>query len=82
LAGQGFHALLVRDVPAGARLSAGAYNPVLDGWMMRPQDLGTLTISAPPELRAGFTVTLMGIALRPGDADAVRILAWLPVRFV
>jgi hypothetical protein len=80
LAGEGFHALVVRDVPAGARLSASAYEPALDGWVMRPQDLGTLTISAPPELRADFTVTLMGIALRPGDPNAVRILAWLPVR--
>jgi hypothetical protein len=80
LAGEGFHALVVRDVPAGARLSAGAYEAALDGWVMQPQDLGTLTISAPPELRADFTVTLMGIALRPGDPNAVRILAWVPVR--
>jgi hypothetical protein len=81
LEAEGFHALVVRDVPAHARLSAGAYDPALDGWLMRPRDLGSLTISAPPELRGDFTVTLMGIALRPGDANAVRILAWLPVRF-
>jgi hypothetical protein len=82
LEAEGFHALVVRDVPARARLSAGAYNPALDGWVMRLRDLGSLTISAPPELRGDFTLTLMGIALRPGDANAVRILAWLPVRFV
>jgi hypothetical protein len=80
LEAEGFHALVVRDVPASARLSAGAYDPALDGWVMRPRDLGSLTISAPPELRGDFTVTLMGLALRPGDANAVRILAWLPVR--
>ena len=81
LEAEGFHALVVRDVPARARLSAGAYDPALDGWVMRLRDLGSLMISAPLELRGDFTLTLMGIALRPGDANAVRILAWLPVRF-
>jgi hypothetical protein len=81
LEAEGFHRLVVRDVPAGARLSAGAYDPALDGWVMRLRDLGSLMISAPLELRGDFTLTLLGIALRPGDADAVRILAWLPVRF-
>jgi hypothetical protein len=81
LEAEGFHALVVRDVPARARLSAGAYDPALDGWLMRLRDLSSLMISAPAELRGDFTLTLMGIALRPGDANAVRILAWLPVRF-
>jgi hypothetical protein len=81
LEAEGFHTLVVRDVPAGARLSAGAYDPALDGWVMRLRDLGSLMISAPVELHGDFTLTLLGIALRPGDADAVRILAWLPVRF-
>ena len=79
LAGEGFHALVVRDVPADARLSAGVYNPAIDGWMLRLQDLGALTILPPPEAAEGFTVTLMGIALRPGNANAVRVLAFLPV---
>jgi hypothetical protein len=81
LEADGFHALVVRDVPPRARLSAGAYDPALDGWVMRLRDLNSLMISAPVELRGDFTLTLMGIALRPGDANAVRILAWLPVRF-
>jgi hypothetical protein len=81
LEAEGFHALVVRDVPPRARLSAGAYDPALDGWVMRLRDLNSLMISAPVELRGDFTLTLMGIALRPGDANAVRILAWLPVRF-
>jgi hypothetical protein len=81
LEAEGFHRLVVRDVPAGARLSAGAYDPALDGWVMRLRDLGSLMISAPLDSRGDFTLTLLGIALRPGDADAVRILAWLPVRF-
>ena len=80
LAGGAFDALVIRDLPAGARLSAGAYDPAIDGWVLRPQDLGELAILPPPELRADFTVTLLGIALRPGEANAARVLARLPVR--
>jgi hypothetical protein len=47
--------------------------------MIQLQDLATLAILPPPDLRADFTVTLIGIALRPGDANAVRVLASLPV---
>jgi hypothetical protein len=80
LAGEAFDVLVIRDLPAGARLSAGAYDPAIDGWVLRPQDLGALTILPPPELRADFTVTLLGIALREGEANAARVLARLPVR--
>jgi hypothetical protein len=80
LAGEAFDALVIRDLPAGARLSAGAYDPAIDGWVLRPQDLGALAILPPPQLRADFTVTLLGIALRPGEANAARVLARLPVR--
>jgi hypothetical protein len=82
LAGEAFDALVIRDLPAGARLSAGAYDPAIDGWVLRPQDLSALAILPPPALRADFTVTLLGIALRAGDANAARVLARLPVRIV
>jgi hypothetical protein len=80
LAGEAFDALVIRDLPAGARLSAGAYDPAIDGWVLRPQDLGALKILPSPGLRGNFTVTLLGIALRQGDANATRLLARLPVR--
>jgi hypothetical protein len=80
LAGGAFDALVIRDLPAGARLSAGAYDPAIDGWVLRPQDLGALAIMLPPELHADFTVTLLGVALRRGDPNAARVLARLPVR--
>jgi hypothetical protein len=80
LAGGAFNALVIRDLPAGARLSAGAYDPAIDGWVLRPQDLGALAIMLPPELHADFTVTLLGVALRRGDPNAARVLARLPVR--
>ena len=78
-AGERFDALVIRDLPAGARLSVGAYDPAIAGWALRPQDLSALAILPPPALRTDFTLTLMGIALRPGDANAARILARLPV---
>jgi hypothetical protein len=80
LAGGAVDALVIRDLPAGARLSAGAYDPAIDGWVLRPQDLSGLAILPPPEMRADFTVTLLGIALHEGDSNAARVLARLPVR--
>ncbi len=80
LAGGAFDALVIRDLPVGARLSAGAHDPAIDGWVLRPQDLSGLAILPPPELRADFTVTLLGIALREGEPNAARVLARLPVR--
>lgn len=80
LAGGAVDALVIRDLPPGARLSAGAYDPAIDGWVLRPQDLSGLAILPPPEMRADFTVTLLGIALHEGDSNAARVLARLPVR--
>ena len=80
LAGGAFDALVIRDLPVGARLSAGAHDPAIDGWVLRPQDLSGLAILPPPELRTDFTVTLLGIALREGEPNAARVLARLPVR--
>jgi hypothetical protein len=79
-AGERFDALVIRDLPAGARLSTGAYDAAIDGWVLMPQDLSALAVLPPPGLRADFTVTLMGIALRPDDADAARVLARLPIK--
>ncbi len=78
-AGERFDALVIRDLPAGADLSAGTYDPAIDAWVLRPQDLSALTVRPPAGLRADFTVTLMGVALRPGAAGAARMLARLPV---
>jgi hypothetical protein len=38
-----------------------------------------LAILPPADLREDFTVTLLGVALRPCEANAVRVLARLPV---
>ena len=78
-AGEQFDALVVRDLPPGARLSAGSYDPSIDGWVLMLQDLPTLAIAPPAGLSADFSLTLMGVALRPGDGNAARVLARLPV---
>jgi hypothetical protein len=74
-----FDALVVRDLPPGARLSAGSYDPSIDGWVLMAQDLPMLAIAPPAGMSTDFTLTLMGVALRPGDANAARVLARLPV---
>ena len=55
-----FDALVIRDLPAGARLSAGAYDPAIDGWVLRPQDLSALAILPPPAQRTDFTLDPAG----------------------
>jgi large repetitive protein len=77
--GQAFDALVIRDLPAGARLSAGAYDPTIDGWVLRPQELDALAIIPPADQRTDFTLTLFGVALRAGHANAARVLTRLPV---
>jgi hypothetical protein len=79
MAGESFDALVIRDLPAGARLSAGAYDPAIAGWVLRPQDLSALALVAPPDLRGDFRLTLMGVALRPGSASVARALGGLSV---
>ena len=32
-------AIIVRDLPAGATLSAGTYDPAIDGWVLLPRQL-------------------------------------------
>ncbi|MEM7023236.1 MAG: hypothetical protein AAF637_11690 [Pseudomonadota bacterium] len=74
-----FDALVVRDLPPGARLSVGSYDPSIDGWVLKPQDLPTLAVAPPEGQGTDFTLTLMGVALRSGAGNAARVLARLPV---
>lgn len=74
-----FDALVIRDVPEGARLSAGAPDSSIGGWVLMPQDLAALAIAPPAGAGAGFSLTLVGISLRSRDGDGARVLAKLPV---
>ena len=57
----------------------GAYDAAINGWVLMPHDVSGLAILPPADLREDFTVTLLGVALRPCEANAVRVLARLPV---
>jgi hypothetical protein len=71
-------ALMIRGVPAGARLSAGTYDPATAGWVLRPDQLGGLTVATPIG-QQGFTLTVLGISLAAGGRAEARVLTRLPV---
>jgi hypothetical protein len=72
--GDSFDALVVRDLPPGARMSAGAYDPSIGGWVLMPEDLSGLEVE-PPRGSGNFSVTLLGVTLGEGDGNAARVLA-------
>ena len=76
--GAGLNALVIRDLPEGARLSAGTYDPAIDGWVLRPRQLEGLTLT-PPAGQAGFTLTVLGISLGAGEAGEAKVLTRLPI---
>jgi hypothetical protein len=71
-------ALMIRALPPGARLSAGTYDPATDGWVLRPDQLESLTIAMPLG-QGDFTLTVLGISLAAGGRAEARLLARLPV---
>jgi hypothetical protein len=74
-------AVIVRDLPAGMTLSAGTYDPAIAGWVLLPHQLSELSVSAASGQQAEFTLTLLGVCLRPGGAARPRLLARVPVSF-
>ena len=56
-------AIIVRDLPADATLSAGAYDPAIDGWVLLPRQAGALTVTPGTGQTEGFTLTLLGVRL-------------------
>jgi hypothetical protein len=74
--GPGLNALVIRDLPEGARLSAGTYDPAIGGWVLLPRQLAGLTLT-PPAGQAGFTLTVLGISL--GGGGQAKVLTRLPI---
>jgi hypothetical protein len=70
--------LMIRGVPAGARLSAGTYDPATNGWVLRPDQLAGLELAAPSGER-GVVLAVMAITLGAGGRAEARLLARLPV---
>jgi hypothetical protein len=71
-------ALIVRDLPAGATLSAGAYDPAIDGWVLLPRQAGTLRVTPGIGQTDDFTLTLLGVRLSDAPARP-RLLARIPI---
>ena len=73
-----FDAVIVRDLPANATLSAGTYDPAIDGWVLLPRQLPGLTFTPPVAQAEDFTLTILGISL--AGKERPRLLAEIPVR--
>ena len=74
----GLQALMIRDLPEGARLSAGTYDPAIDAWVVLPRQLDGLCV-IPARAGAGFTATVMGFARGADGRTETRLLSRLPV---
>ena len=77
---EGIDAVVVRDVPRGASLSTGTYDPAIAGWVLRPAQLAGLALVPPTSGQpTECTLTILGIALRPGAPTPPRVLGRLPL---
>jgi large repetitive protein len=74
-----FDAIIVLDVPAGATLRPGTYDPVIDAWVLRPRQLTELSVLPASGQNQDFTLSLFGVRLQGGSREAPRILAQVPV---
>jgi hypothetical protein len=77
--GGAFDAVIVRDVPAGAALSAGTYDPAIAAWVLLPHQLRGLSVLRDAGAGEDFTLSLLGVSLRPGGGARPRVLARVPV---
>ena len=77
-AARGLQALMIRDLPPGARLSAGTYDSSINAWVVLPRQLDGLTVT-PPHAQARFTLTVMGIALGGDGRAEARLVTQLPI---
>jgi hypothetical protein len=77
--GEPFDAIIVLDVPAGATLSPGTHDPVIDAWVLRPRELAELSMLPARGHSQDFTLSLFGVCLQPGTRAEPRLLAQVPV---
>jgi hypothetical protein len=74
-----FDAIIVLDVPAGAALSAGTYDPELDAWVVLPRQLAELCVLPAGGHAQDFTLSVLAVCLQPGSREGPRLLAQVPV---
>jgi hypothetical protein len=77
--GEPFDAIIVLDLPAGATLSCGTHDPVIDAWVLRPRELAELSVRPAKGHNQDFTLSLFGVCLQPGSQAGPRLLAQVPV---
>ncbi len=77
----GVKALVIRDLPEGASLSAGTYDRAIGGWVLLPRQLDGLALTPPPGAPA-FTLTVLGISLDAAGGAKAQLLTRLPVAAV
>jgi hypothetical protein len=68
---------MIRDLPHGARLSAGTYDPASDAWVLLPRQLDGLSVT--PADAADFTLTVTGIARGADGRAEARLVTRLPI---
>ena len=74
-----FDAIIVLGVPAGATLSPGTYDPMIDAWVLRPRQLAELSVLPAKGHNQDFTLSLFGVCLQSGSRAAPRLVAQVPV---
>jgi hypothetical protein len=77
--GAPFDAIIVLDVPVGATLSAGTYDPELDAWVVLPRQLAELCVLPASGHAQNFTLSVLGVCLQPGSREGPHLLAQVPV---
>ena len=77
-AAAGMQALMIRDLPPSARLSAGIYDPASDAWVVLPSQLADLSV-IPSGADASFMLTVLGLARMAGGRAEARLVARLPI---
>ena len=74
----GLQALMIRDLPPGARLSAGTYDPSIDAWVVLPRQVDGLGV-IPAAAGGGFELTVLGLVRGADGRAETRLLTRLPI---
>ena len=78
--GGALDAIIVRDLPSTATLSAGTYDPAIDAWVVLPRQLAALTVLPSESTRQDFTLSRPRGLPAAGSRAGPRLLAQVPVR--
>ncbi|MGH6945197.1 MAG: hypothetical protein ACREH6_13375 [Geminicoccaceae bacterium] len=74
----GLDAIVVRNLPSDARLSAGRYESSIEGWILRPGEMAELCVIPGETSEGPMDLVVMGVKCRDGRGD-IRTLARVSV---